>query len=315
MKYFIDTEFIEGFHKPLFGRRRHFIDLISIGIVAEDGREYYAINNEFDIKAAWNKWQKQKCCAIPEMCGAKTMGACQGYKKVYSLREKVLRPMWEQLMYKEYREDVNDMKQEFYKILDGVDEKERLSLFVKNILPYSIEKFDRHSLQCLIKRYGKPEKQIANEICTFIYGTDPDIDYLSPLQQAQIYEINDKSKKPDFYGYYSDYDWVLFCSLFGTMMHLPKGFPRYCRDLKQMLDETIKNIDNEKWANLLDKFDADWKKQNNTGIELLNFQENIFEEKIVLFKSLNGYPQQTNEHNALADARWNFELYKFLQGI
>jgi len=24
MKYFIDTEFIEGFHKPLFGKRRHF---------------------------------------------------------------------------------------------------------------------------------------------------------------------------------------------------------------------------------------------------------------------------------------------------
>lgn len=32
MKYFLDTEFIEGFHKPLFGKRRHFIDLISIAI-------------------------------------------------------------------------------------------------------------------------------------------------------------------------------------------------------------------------------------------------------------------------------------------
>ena len=48
MKYFIDCEFIEGFHKPLFGKRRHFIDLISIGIVCEDGREYYAISKEFD---------------------------------------------------------------------------------------------------------------------------------------------------------------------------------------------------------------------------------------------------------------------------
>ena len=26
----------------------------------------------------------------------------------------------------------------------------------------------------------------------------------------------------------------------------------------------------------------------------------------------NIYPKQTNEHNALADAKWNFELYKFL---
>ena len=48
MKYFLDTEFIEGFHKPLFGKKRHFIDLISIGIVCEDGREYYAVSNEFN---------------------------------------------------------------------------------------------------------------------------------------------------------------------------------------------------------------------------------------------------------------------------
>ena len=55
MKYFFDTEFIEGFRKPLFGKRRHFIDLISIGIVAEDGREYYAISNEYDYKDA-DEW-------------------------------------------------------------------------------------------------------------------------------------------------------------------------------------------------------------------------------------------------------------------
>ena len=29
----------------------------------------------------------------------------------------------------------------------------------------------------------------------------------------------------------------------------------------------------------------------------------------------NNYPKQTNEHNALADARWNKELYKFLQTL
>lgn len=29
----------------------------------------------------------------------------------------------------------------------------------------------------------------------------------------------------------------------------------------------------------------------------------------------NNYPKQTNEHNALADARWNFELYKFLKTL
>lgn len=31
--------------------------------------------------------------------------------------------------------------------------------------------------------------------------------------------------------------------------------------------------------------------------------------------NLTIYPKQTNEHNALADAKWNFELYKFLNNI
>ncbi len=38
-RFFYDTEFIED------GRR---IDLVSIGIVGEDGREYYAVSTEFD---------------------------------------------------------------------------------------------------------------------------------------------------------------------------------------------------------------------------------------------------------------------------
>lgn len=50
-------------------------------------------------------------------------------------------------------------------------------------------------------------------------------------------ELNTGSDKIEIYGYYSAYDWVAFCQLFGTMMDLPKGFPQYCRDLKQMLDD------------------------------------------------------------------------------
>ena len=49
MKYFFDTEFIED------GKT---IDLISIGIVCEDGREFYALNFDCD----WNRagdWVKQ----------------------------------------------------------------------------------------------------------------------------------------------------------------------------------------------------------------------------------------------------------------
>lgn len=43
-------------------------------------------------------------------------------------------------------------------------------------------------------------------------------------------------EKPVFWGYYADYDWVVFCQLFGSMIQLPKGYPMYCRDIKQLCD-------------------------------------------------------------------------------
>jgi 3' exoribonuclease, RNase T-like len=46
MRFFYDTEFIDN------GRT---IELISIGVAAEDGREYYAVSNEFPPEQA-GKW-------------------------------------------------------------------------------------------------------------------------------------------------------------------------------------------------------------------------------------------------------------------
>jgi hypothetical protein len=43
--------------------------------------------------------------------------------------------------------------------------------------------------------------------------------------------------KIEVWGYYSSYDWVVFCQLFGPMVDLPKQFPKYCRDLKQRSDD------------------------------------------------------------------------------
>lgn len=40
-------------------------------------------------------------------------------------------------------------------------------------------------------------------------------------------------EKPEFWAYFADYDWVVLCQLYGTMMQLPKGWPMWCRDLKQ----------------------------------------------------------------------------------
>jgi len=42
MKYFLDTEFIEGTQKSIFNKKPT-IDLISIGIVCEDGRWTYEL--------------------------------------------------------------------------------------------------------------------------------------------------------------------------------------------------------------------------------------------------------------------------------
>jgi len=82
--------------------------------------------------------------------------------------------------------------------------------------------------------------------------------------------------QPEFYAYYADYDWVVFCSLFGRMIDLPKGFPMYCKDLKQYFDD----------VQYLEKYNL--KEQPN-------------------------YPKQGNEHNALDDARWNFKLFEFVK--
>src|SRR3954470_2525348 len=49
MKYWMDTEFIE---------RPYTIDLISIGLVAEDGREFYAESSEVDWSKA-SHWTRQ----------------------------------------------------------------------------------------------------------------------------------------------------------------------------------------------------------------------------------------------------------------
>ena len=52
VRYFYDTEFIDN------GRT---IELISIGVAAEDGREYYAVSTEFPVERA-GRWVRRMCC-------------------------------------------------------------------------------------------------------------------------------------------------------------------------------------------------------------------------------------------------------------
>jgi hypothetical protein len=122
MRYFLDTEFIE---------RPGTIDLISIGIVDENGSEFYAESDEVDWSLA-NPW------------------------------------------------------------------------VLENVRPHLLN-----------ETFGMSRKEIADRVLRF-----------APPEE-----------KPEFWGYYADYDWVVFCWLFGTMMDLPNGYPMYCRDLMQWADE------------------------------------------------------------------------------
>ena len=244
MKYFLDTEFLEGTQKKWFGQTKPTIDLISIGIVCEDGREYYAISKDFNLKEAWNRFQRK------EQTMFEKQNAFKG-KKEYWIRDNVLKSIYTELEKKE----IDNYKG-----------------FTDPI--YDLElSFNYSCLKRLIKKYGKSNKQIAEDIKDFVFkGQGQKIRFDNSIQ---------------FYGYYSDYDWVVFCWLFGHMIDLPKGFPMYCNDLQQ----TMKEICDRK-AN---------------GIQKVS--DNIYNS----IKTYPNYPKQVNEHNALADARWNRELYNFLK--
>lgn len=64
MRYFYDTEFIED---------GHTIDLVSIGILAEDDREFYAVSSEFSVeRLSANQWLVEN--VRPSLPGGETPG-------------------------------------------------------------------------------------------------------------------------------------------------------------------------------------------------------------------------------------------------
>ena len=283
MKYFLDTEFLEGTQKKWFGQTKLTIDLISIGIVAEDSREYYAISKDFNLKEAWNRYDLVRD-------GFKDFELTPNYKKVYWIRENVLKPIFIELRAKEVEE---------YNIA------QRRNV----VLDFPTYSFCFREFKRLINKYGKTNKQIAEEIVQFIDARWVEEGNISKGFMypggTSIKEV--KTSNVQFYGYYCDYDWVVFCWLFGRMIDLPKGFPMYCIDLKQLLDDKVSNME--------------FRKQKSGDVndyEIVKGSTNL-QQFLDLVKGeglVNGtYPKQTNEHNALADARWNRQLYNFLNTL
>lgn len=138
MRYFLDTEFHEN------GKT---IDLISLALVAEDGRELYIENADFSWRSCSSEW----------------------------LHQNVRPHLWSL---------PQDKRKANEWIRDGG---------YGGLVPY------RH---------------IGRDVHLFC----------DPAQHG----------KPEFWGYYADYDWVVFCWLFGKMIDLPEGFPMFCRDIKQL---------------------------------------------------------------------------------
>jgi hypothetical protein len=144
MKYFLDTEFHERsllVKNSFFGKYSKIdtIELISIGIVAEDGREYYAISKDFNLKEAWNRYNEVVNKHYP-------LGP--EYNKVYWLRDNVLKPICKELSEK------------------------------GNIFAYGEDDYFTYKIcKRLINKYGKTNKQIAEEVKQFING-ERDGDYL-----------------------------------------------------------------------------------------------------------------------------------------
>jgi len=191
----------------------------------------------------------------------------------------------------------------------------------------------------LIKKYGKTKEEIAKEIKRFIafedvlgiFGTpyvldNSDMEYISRMETLLK---NMDYYFPEFYGYYADYDWVVLSQLYGKMINLPKYFPMYCRDLKQMFDETAENLDLDKVWFFDDLTEDGYCFQNNKEkercIKNLNDVTDVLGSKLVTMKistdrkeileGFYNYPKQENVHLALEDARWNFKLYEFLKNV
>jgi hypothetical protein len=164
--WYLDSEFNED------GKT---IELISIALVCEDGREYYAVSSEFD--------------------------------------------------------------------------EER----IRRTNPWVAE----HVLPILGDVVRKSRRQIADDIAELTLA-------LAPLWQ-------DGRPVLSFWGYFADYDWVLFCQLWGRMVDLPNGMPFFCNDVKQLMRMV-----------------------------------GVAKDELVL------HVPQTDEHNALADARWIKGAHRYI---
>lgn len=87
-------------------------------------------------------------------------------------------------------------------------------------------------------------------------------------------------EKAQFYGYYCAYDWVVLCQLFGSMVRLPKSFPKFAWDLKA-LSVQLGDADLPKKPEIVHSalYDARWIKE--AWISLMQSAETVMEVEVL----------------------------------
>lgn len=255
---YLDTEFSEGFFKPIWwlpkwfpgNKPRWSIELISIGLVDNEGKEYYAINKDFD-RSRCNDWVKQNVLT--------------------KLPSRVIEDH-ESWWYRNYGYDCAE-------VLEPNPVYKSIAEIKDDIIRFCI---------------GACEISEAFGITTFEH------------EKKKFFANNELQ----FKAYYADYDWVLFCTIFGTMMDLPDGFPMYCFDLKQEFD---RKMDNLWWVISFKNGD----KRLCYGIGDNHIDQVVISKEVMvgLLKNNSDYPKQNAEHNALSDAAWNRDLDNYMAGL
>lgn len=250
-------------------KTRPTIDLISIGIVADDGREYYAISKDFNLYEAWNRYDLVKKKRFQTDYSEYT-------EKVYWIRENVLFPIYAELF---KTENPEAWESHFGNLENFKGYYNRLGIGYKGFKE-------------LIERHGKTNYEISEDIKDFVGS------------------YRDDFEEPEFYGYFADYDWVCFCWLFGKMINLPEGFPMYCRDLKQIMDEKTEVIKDYSVGKPISPAQLFW--LSGKGVTF-GEAESIDWDKWI--KNHPRYPENPKEHHALSDAQFNKQLYHFLNEL
>lgn len=76
---------------------------------------------------------------------------------------------------------------------------------------------------------GKASQWVKDNVLVHLRGGDA----IKPRDVIAREIVEFVGDDPEFWGYYADYDWVALCQLYGTMMSIPDGWPKFCLDIKQ----------------------------------------------------------------------------------